>query len=82
MSARKKRLARFRARHDDLSDHVEVHVRRRVAVTEGVLTAGRRIVTFDVNHASGMIRSFNEQWRVCFRWTDVGPEAVEIVDYH
>jgi proteic killer suppression protein len=23
----------------------------------------------------------NEQWRVCFRWTD-GPEDVEIVDYH
>ena len=24
----------------------------------------------------------NEQWRVCFRWTDVGAENVEIVDYH
>jgi len=24
----------------------------------------------------------NDQWRVCFRWTDDGPEAVEIVDYH
>jgi proteic killer suppression protein len=24
----------------------------------------------------------NDQWRVCFRWTDLGPEAVEIVDYH
>ena len=24
----------------------------------------------------------NEQWRVCFRWTPDGPEAVEIVDYH
>jgi proteic killer suppression protein len=22
------------------------------------------------------------QWRVCFVWTDVGPENVEIVDYH
>ena len=24
----------------------------------------------------------NRQWRVCFRWTANGPEAVEIVDYH
>jgi proteic killer suppression protein len=24
----------------------------------------------------------NEQWRVCFRWTDKGPAHVEIVDYH
>lgn len=24
----------------------------------------------------------NRQWRVCFRWTDDGPEDVEIVDYH
>ena len=24
----------------------------------------------------------NEQWRVCFVWTDKGPERVEICDYH
>jgi len=24
----------------------------------------------------------NDQWRVVFRWTDNGPEDVEIVDYH
>ena len=24
----------------------------------------------------------NDQWRVCFRWTDAGAEIVEIVDYH
>lgn len=24
----------------------------------------------------------NDQWRICFRWTAAGPEAVEIVDYH
>ena len=27
------------------------------------------------------IRS-NDQWRVCFRWTQAGPADVEIVDYH
>lgn len=24
----------------------------------------------------------NAQWRVCFTWTEAGPESVEIVDYH
>jgi toxin HigB-1 len=24
----------------------------------------------------------NQQWRICFRWTDAGPEDVEITDYH
>jgi proteic killer suppression protein len=24
----------------------------------------------------------NEQYRVCFVWTDDGPDAVEIIDYH
>jgi proteic killer suppression protein len=24
----------------------------------------------------------NDQWRICFRWTQTGPEDVEIVDYH
>ena len=24
----------------------------------------------------------NDQWRICFRWSDQGPYEVEIVDYH
>jgi hypothetical protein len=24
----------------------------------------------------------NQQWRICFRWTDAGAADVEIVDYH
>ena len=24
----------------------------------------------------------NDQYRICFRWTELGPEDVEIVDYH
>jgi hypothetical protein len=23
----------------------------------------------------------NQQWRICFSWTDAGPDDVEIVDY-
>jgi toxin HigB-1 len=24
----------------------------------------------------------NDQWRICFTWTEEGPADVEIVDYH
>jgi proteic killer suppression protein len=24
----------------------------------------------------------NDQWRICFTWTEEGPANVEIVDYH
>jgi proteic killer suppression protein len=24
----------------------------------------------------------NDQWRICFRWTDSGPSDVEIIDCH
>jgi len=24
----------------------------------------------------------NDQWRICFKWSEVGPIDVEIVDYH
>ena len=24
----------------------------------------------------------NDQWRICFQWTDAGADDIEIVDYH
>jgi len=24
----------------------------------------------------------NDQWRIIFRWTQDGPDAVDVVDYH
>jgi len=24
----------------------------------------------------------NDQYRICFQWTDAGPDEVEIIDYH
>lgn len=32
-------------------------------------------------HGQHSIR-INDQFRLCFVWTDAGPEEVEIVDYH
>ena len=34
-------------------------------------------------HRSGQYSiRINNQYRICFRWTEVGPSEVEIVDYH
>lgn len=32
-------------------------------------------------HGQHSIR-INDQYRICFRWTDSGPVDVEVVDYH
>lgn len=24
----------------------------------------------------------NDRYRICFKWTEIGPDAVEIIDYH
>jgi len=24
----------------------------------------------------------NDQWRICFKWSSIGAEDVEIIDYH
>lgn len=43
---------------------------------------GNRLEDFSGDrHGQHSIR-INAQWRICFVWTDGGPEHVEIVDYH
>jgi proteic killer suppression protein len=32
-------------------------------------------------HGQHSVR-INKQWRICFTWTEAGPENVEITDYH
>lgn len=43
---------------------------------------GNRLEALHGDRAGQHSIRINEQWRVCFRWTDAGPEQVEIVDYH
>lgn len=43
---------------------------------------GNRLEALKGKHAGRFSIRINDQWRVCFRWTRVGPEDVEIVDYH
>lgn len=43
---------------------------------------GNRLESLKGDRARQYSIRINDQWRVCFRWTDAGAEDVEIVDYH
>lgn len=43
---------------------------------------GNQLETLKGKRAGQYSIRINDQWRLCFRWTANGPEAVEIVDYH
>ncbi len=43
---------------------------------------GNRLEALAGNRSGQHSIRINDQWRICFTWTDAGPEEVEIVDYH
>jgi proteic killer suppression protein len=43
---------------------------------------GNRLEQLKGNRVGQHSIRINGQWRICFVWTDSGPENVEIVDYH
>jgi hypothetical protein len=55
----------------------------RPALTTGA-TAMNKILSkkLAVDRAGQYSIRINRQWRICFSWSDAGPEDVEIVDYH
>ncbi len=43
---------------------------------------GNRLEALSGNRKGQHSIRINDQWRVCFEWTDKGPQGVEIVDCH
>ena len=43
---------------------------------------GNRLEALKGDRKGQMSIRINDQWRLCFRWTEAGPADVEIVDYH
>lgn len=43
---------------------------------------GNRLEALRGDRAGQHSIRINQQWRICFTWTDAGPTGVEIVDYH
>jgi len=53
-----------------------------VALEDLRLPPGNRLEALKGDRAGQHSIRINDQWRICFTWTDAGPEEVEIVDYH
>lgn len=51
-------------------------------VAELLVPPGNRLEASSGNRLGQFSIRINDQWRICFRWTERGPEDVEIVDYH
>jgi proteic killer suppression protein len=43
---------------------------------------GNRLEALSRDRAGQHAIRINDQWRICFIWTEGGPDHVEIVDYH
>lgn len=43
---------------------------------------GNRLESLSGDRRGQYSLRINDQWRLCFTWTDNGADAVEIVDYH
>jgi toxin HigB-1 len=43
---------------------------------------GNRFEVLKGDRAGSYSIRVNDQFRICFRWSESGPEQVEIVDYH
>ena len=43
---------------------------------------GNRLETLKDDRAGQHSIRINDRYRICFRWTEGGPESVEITDYH
>jgi proteic killer suppression protein len=68
-------LWKIAARRLDLLDSV-------VALQELKIPPGNRLETLAGARKGQHSIRVNDQYRICFFWTDQGPDQVEIVDYH
>ena len=43
---------------------------------------GNRLEKLKGDRAGSYSIRVNQQWRICFNWSDTGAEDVELIDYH
>lgn len=52
------------------------------SLTDLRIVPGNQLEKLKGNREGQYSIRINDQWRICFVWTDQGPEEVEIIDYH
>ena len=68
-------LWRVAARKLDLLDSAE-------ALDDLKSPPGNRLEALSADRRGQYSIRINQQYRICFEWTDSGPKDVEVVDYH
>ena len=68
-------------------DNARIHLRltldeARQALTDLRSPPGNRLEALIGDRAGQHSIRINDQFRICFRWTDAGAEDVEVTDYH
>lgn len=59
-----------------------IQMNRALLLSDLAIPPGNRLEALRGNLAGFHSLRINDQWRIVFRWTDSGPAAVAIVDYH
>ena len=52
------------------------------ALQELRIPPGNKLEALTRDRAGQHSVRINDQYRICFKWSDLGPDQVEIVDYH
>ncbi len=81
--------ALFEGGHPKRFRAIETVATRKLAMLDAAKTLdfmrsppGNRLEALKGDRAGQWSVRINDQWRVCFVWTDEGPNRVEIVDHH
>ncbi len=59
-----------------------VQLNNAVVLADLAVPLGNQLEAFKRDLAGKHSIRINDQWRIVFRWTEAGPEDVEIMDYH
>ena len=59
-----------------------VYLERAATLNDLRVPPGNRLEALKGDRKGQHSIRINDQWRICFKWTDAGPNQVEIVDYH
>lgn len=52
------------------------------ALSELKIPPGNKLEALSGNRKGQYSIRINDQYRICFKWSDLGPDQVEVVDYH
>lgn len=82
-------LALYEGKHPRRFKNIEAVAERKLQMLDDAVELrdlasppGNRLEPLSGDRAGQHSIRINAQWRICFKWTETGPDQVEIVDYH